>query len=355
MSIGQLVVEFWRLAMSQIAMRTLSQLIRRVGASSRAGLDARSIWDQEARYGSLTHRHQLSRVSRRLAEGDSLADALSDCDGYFPALVCDMAEIGEQTGKLDEVLLGLADHYDHLLSLRRSFLLGIAWPSLQLAAAVLIVGFLIWFMGMINPDITILGLSGTSGLFLYVLFIGLIAAAVVLLIAGTSRGWFGLGPIQLAMRLPLLGNCLKTMALARLAWSLGMALDAGVDARKAMSLALRSTQSPYYTTHLEAVDRSLLEGNEFNVALAQTGSFPDDFIQTLANAEIAGTCGDAMSRLAGEYRDRAQAASRTLTMIASFLIWGAVAVIFLVLIFQIFTTVILQPYRDALDFLEESQ
>jgi type IV pilus assembly protein PilC len=340
--------------MSRISTRNLIQLLQRLGTSLRAGIDIRRIWHQEAEHGSMHHRTQAARVAERLGEGDTLAEAMSACGGYFPMLTVDLVDVGERSGRLDVILAGLAEHYSHLLSLRRTFLVGIAWPALQLTAAIVIVGVLIWLMGVLSPDIAILGLRGPDGLMTYMLIIVMVAATGTILTMGVSQGRFGLAPIHLALRIPVLGNCLKTMALARLAWSLGLALDAGVDARMAMRLALRSTQNPLFASQADAVDRQLLDGSEFNEALQQTGVFPDEFLQALATAELSGTYGESLERLADEYRQRAQAASRTLTIIASFVVWGLVAAMLLIVIFQIFTSVILQPYREAMDFMEES-
>lgn len=339
--------------MPRISTSTLAKTLRRIGTSLKAGIDVRQVWEKEAIYGSPSHKQNVAVVRDRVGVGDSLAEAMRATNGYFPPLTCDLVEVGEATGHIERVLIDLAEHYDHLLSLRRSFLMSIAWPTLQLVAAILIVGALIFVMGIINPDVTILGLSGTTGLIKYFGTIFLIGATLAILIVGTMRGSFGPAPVQIAMRIPGVGNCIKTMSLAHMAWSLGLALDAGVDAQKAMRLALQSTNNPLYVAQIDAVDAMLAERVEFSVALAKTNVFPDDFIQSLATAEVSGTHSDAMFRLAQEYKSKAQAASRVLAMVGGFLVWGLVAMLLVFMIFQLAMQVF-QPYRDALDFLEES-
>ena len=95
---------------------------------------------------------------------------MKSAGGYFPPMFVQMVEIGEQTGKLDEVLLRLADHYEHQAQMQRSFWIGIAWPLFELTFAVLIIGFVIFLTGILagitnNPELDILGigLTGTSG------------------------------------------------------------------------------------------------------------------------------------------------------------------------------------------------
>lgn len=78
-----------------------------------------------------------------------------------------MVDVGEKTGRLDEVFIRLAEHYDHVLDLQRTFLQGIAWPMVQLIAALGVIGLLIWIMGILpegidGKPIDILGLGSSA-------------------------------------------------------------------------------------------------------------------------------------------------------------------------------------------------
>ena len=341
--------------MARISTRNLAQLCRRTGTSLRAGIDVRRIWEQEAQRGGAAQREHASRISRRIARGDTLAEAMRDTGGFFPPLTCEMVDVGEQTGRLEEVLLRLADHYDHMLSLRRLFLLGIFWPATELGLAIAIIGFLIWVMGVIAPSegatVRIFGLAGNSGLTIYIGFIALVGGALTLGVVGLMKNWFGPGPLQLVMRLPAVGSLLQTIALARLSWSLAMALESGVDARQSIRLALRSTQNPYYTRYLDQVDQVVLHGGEFHEALRDTGAFPHEFLDALQNAELSGTHGESLMSLSREYQERAQAMSRVFTTVSTIAIWGMVAMLLIMLIFQFFFQFILNPINQQLDEL----
>lgn len=341
---------------TQISYGRLAQFCHRVGTSVRAGIDPRRIWSLETGHGTSIQRQKMEEIGRRIAAGDTVSEAMRDARGYFPSLVCELVEVGEQTGRLDEVLLGLAHHYDHLVALRREFIRGVTPAALQFTAAVLIVGGLIWFMGIISPDTQILpGLSGGSAVVTYFLLIATALGAITAMVFATVRGWFGPVPMMLAMRVPMLGGCIKDMALSRFCWTLGMTLDSGVDARRSVKLALRSTQNTYYMSHEETVDRAILKGVLFVEALGPTGAFPEDFLHSLRVAEESGTHGDSMFRLAQEYQGRAERASRLLSQLATFAVWGCFVVLMCLLIYRLVVTLILPPYQEAFDFLDESQ
>src|SRR5262245_41218962 len=84
-------------------------------------------------------RSNVAQVREAVQQGTDIAAALRDRGKYFPELMVDMVAVGEQTGSLPEVLDGLADHYENLLRLRRTFVGLITLPVIQLMAAIFIV------------------------------------------------------------------------------------------------------------------------------------------------------------------------------------------------------------------------
>ena len=324
--------------MARIGIGTLASVLHRVGTAMGAGLDVRAIWEREATRGRLDYGRQAARVRDRLAQGDTLSEAMRACQGYFPALTVALIDVGENTGRLEEVLFGLADHYDHLCSLRRTFLTGIAWPCLQLFLALSIIGILILVMGAIGGGVDVLGfgLIGTSGFVAYLLIVGIGLGSLLFCLTALLRGWLGTVPLQMAMYVPVVGDFLRTSALSRMAWTLSLALNSGLDARRSMRLALHSTQNNYYMSQMDRVDEAILAGQEFHESLRQTGLFPDEFLNSLETAEISGTHGDTLGRIADEYRVRARTAATALTATASFAIWILVMMFLILMIFRLF-------------------
>ncbi len=316
-------------------------MCRRAAVSLDAGLDARSVWQREAEVASWGTRRHFEDISRRASAGDAVADAMADQAGFFPPLVVALVRVGEKTGHLEVVLDQLADHYEYLMQLRREFLLAIAWPVFQLSVAIVIIGAVIWLPAFLAPqepvDILGFGLMGTKGLLVYAAVVG-----TLILIGGTfifllSRGWLWTGPLMaVVLKIPLLGACLRTMALSRMAWALATAHHAGMGAISTMQLALEASQNSYFVARSDAVTRWLDERGEMHEALRHTGAFPEDFVITLQTGELAGSISETMSRLSQDYRNRAKALMRALTVISSVAVWGLVAVIIVFFIFRMF-------------------
>lgn len=342
--------------MSKIRMQTLAQFCRRVGLSLRAGVDIRKIWEIESNRGSPAHRRIIGEVKDKILEGESLARALRETDGYFPSLAVELIDVGESTGRLEAVLLKLADHYDHLIALRRSFLQIISWPALQLMMGIGVIGFLILILGMIGarqgvPATTVFGLAGPQGLVIYLSFICSIASVLFLAVLGLIKGWYGDWPVRAIIRIPVVGTCLQTMALARLTWSLSTALESGTDALRSMDMALKSAELHYYSKHRDEILAALRDGQEFHASLRVPGVFPEEFLDSLETAELAGTQTESLLALSAEYQQRAEQSSRLLAAGTAYFLWGLVIVLFVFTIINLVYSLYIKNIYDTLDML----
>jgi hypothetical protein len=135
--------------MSTISSRSLIQLCHRVGTAVHSGVDARQVWEMEERHASGPLREALGAIRQQVDAGATVAEGMQASNGYFPPMFVAMVAVGEQTGKLDEVLRRLAEHYEQLARMRRMFWFGIAWPLFELTVAVLVIGLVIYITGVI--------------------------------------------------------------------------------------------------------------------------------------------------------------------------------------------------------------
>jgi len=335
-----------------IGLKQLANMCRQIGVALRAGLDIRKVWEHEASRGSQGHQGRAEQVLDHINAGDTLAHAMRSVSPYFPALTCDLVEVGETAGRLEEVFEKLADHYDHMFKLRRQFYGDIAWPALQLGMATLIIGGMIWaFSALPAEPVPILGLVGTRGLIIYATLVGGVLGSLVTLGLAVTKGWLGTGPITLINKIPVVGNCIKTMAIARFSWTFSMALNAGVDARKSMKLALRSTHNRYFNSRRGQIDVDIQQGRSFHAALRESGVFPKDFLDTFETAEISGTQSESLDQLAVYYQEKAETAAKVLTRVASTLIYIVTVGIIVILIFKLFYSLYLNPINEILNDL----
>lgn len=342
----------------RIGLRELAGLSRRLALALEAGIDVRRVFQREAGgSGSRALRANLGELQLSIAAGHSLTDALARTGEYFPPLFREMIEVGEESGHLTEVLRQLAEHYEYQLKLRRAFLASLAWPAMQLFAAVMIVGLLIWILGLIGSvtgsepvDMLGLGLVGNRGVVIYFSLVGLVVLAGMLLYAAARRSVAWTWPLQrLASKIPVLGPSLQTLALARLAWALHLTLGTGMSLRKALPLCLRSTGHVAYMQQGDQVVRTVTRGEEISEALARTGTYPAEFLEQIEVGEQSGRLPEAMATLSTQYREHAQRVLGALTMLAGFAVWGLVALLIIIVIVRLFMFYV-GTINEALNF-----
>ncbi len=137
------------------------------------------------------------------------------------------------------------------------------------------------------------------------------------------------------MRVPKLGPALETIALSRLAWSLYVTFESGMDLRQALALSLRSTHNARYVSQIEPIWLSIRSGRELHEALAATRVFPRSFLDAVEVGEHSGRLSETLAILSEQWQDEARRALAVLTQIAGFAVWAMVAMLIIMIIFRL--------------------
>ncbi|MEN1681922.1 MAG: type II secretion system F family protein [Planctomycetota bacterium] len=339
--------------------KPLADLCHRLAISTESGIDVRRTWEREADSARGGLRDAFTTVRDGVSRGDTLAESLARTGKRFPRLFLEMTEVGEQTGSLAEVLHRLSDHYQRRHEMNRSLMAGLAWPLMELAAAVFIIGVLIAVLGALDLkrlngepiDVLGIGATGSGAVFVYLQLVTAIGLAVGGLIFAARRGVFWVSPLQrLAMDLPSIGPCLQKIALARLTWALHLALNVEMDLRRVVPLVLRATGSDYYTRWSRQITRLVAAGSPLHEAFAAASVFPVHFTDALQVAEESGQIVESMGRLSKQYEQEAQSAMATLSTVFGFLLGGGVMVLVGVMIVRLFQVIYVDAINDALNF-----
>lgn len=318
----------------------------RLGTGLRAGADLLKLLNSESAHGSLHQRKAMSKLAEGAKRGEQLSDVMEEEKPYFPPLMTAMTRTGEATGKLEQALLTLAEHFDQQLKLRRWFLTSIAWPALQFVMAIGVLSLLIMIMGIFSeiPDILGFGLRGFSGVLWFWFFIAIILGAIGGLVWAYFRNVGGLQNIvPLIYMIPGLGPQIQTITIARFCWTLSLTLGAGLDPMRSIRLALDSTGSDYYRSAAGDAEQAIRNGATLSGAIEATHLFPDDLVQRIEIAEHSGTDAESIEYLTEEYDEKARRAVKAIAGIVAVTIWISVALMIIYFIFKL-----AQTYFDAL-------
>ena len=120
-----------------------SQMARTLATLLGGGLPLVNALDIAARsVGNQFMAKELEVVSTRVREGASLSAAL-DARGVFPEVAVKMAEVGESTGALQDMLNTAADFYDEEISTRMERFVTLVEPVLLVIMGIVIAGLLL--------------------------------------------------------------------------------------------------------------------------------------------------------------------------------------------------------------------
>lgn len=329
---------------SRIGWKSLSLICRSLGTMLHSGVALPKAFElAAAKFNDAKARRALEQINVRIARGDEISEAMRDQGHAFPPLMIDMVSVAEQTGALPEILAGLADHYENNVRLRRTFLGAIAWPVIQLVAAILIIAFVIFILGWIAQirggeplDILGFGLVGPSGALIWLGATFGTAAAVFVLYQILAKSLMGRQMLdRVLIDLPVLGGCLRSFAIARFSWAFYLTQQTGMPIARSLDASLKATANGAFIAASPQVTRDVKTGESLSEALTRSGLFPADYLHTVYVAETSGTVPETLHRLSPQFEEQARRALAALTVTLAWLIWALVAAFIIFIIFTI--------------------
>ena len=197
-----------------------------------AGLTLRDVFRQQTARGDVHLRPVAGRIAAELDEGGALEDAMKRQGDAFPPLLTALASVGEQTGMLPEVFTELEKYYVRQQQLRRQFIAQTTWPIVQFFLAVFVLTALIFIFGFLSRPAfahSTPGLSGPAGALIFlasVFGVLLFFAALYVVATRLLRGRAFVDGFLL--RTPIVGRCLRALALTRFCLALRLTLETGM-------------------------------------------------------------------------------------------------------------------------------
>jgi type IV pilus assembly protein PilC len=337
----------------RLSTKDLIDLCRSMRYSLSSGLTLRDVMDLLTTNGPPRLRPVAAQISKELKAGWSLQDAIGKQSSTFPPIFLALVTVGEESGNLPEVLNELEKYYRVQQKLRREFIDQISWPVVQLVLAVLVIAALVVildFVAKMNPgsdatrDPLGLGLVGMDGAIkILVGFFGGVALlfGAFFLIKRLLRRRAIVEKIVL--RLPVLGPCVRAIALTRFCVALHLMLETSLSVRKTLRLALVATDNLAFTAAQGAVESALVRGETITSSLSACHVFPAHFLGTIAVAEESGRLPEVLRNQAEEYDEEARRRLSVVNKIVSYLIWLGILGIMAFAVIRIFLNVYLKP------------
>lgn len=259
-------------------------------------------------------RRHLSEILDDIQGGVSISQAFSKHPKVFSKFYVSMVRSGEESGKLDEIFLFLADHLERSYDLAMKARNALTYPAFVLAA---FVGVMILMLVMVVPRLsTILAETGQEipvytkiivgiselvrqyGVFLLVLF----AIGVVMLwrYIKTEAGSMALSRAQISV--PIIGELYRKLYLARMADNLQTLLAGGVPIVRALEITADVVGNGVYRSILQDATSSVKSGDSISQSLSRYDEIPALMSQMIRIGEETGKLDFILETIAKFYR-----------------------------------------------------
>lgn len=299
-----------------MAVTELSLFTRQLATLSRAGLPMEEALKAVAEQTENARAQRtIIGVRSQVVEGQTLAAALGHFPNSFNDLYRATVAAGEQSGRLDEVLSGLADYVEDQQAMRQKVLGALLYPAFLTIVAIAIV---IALLTTVVPDLVrvfesidaelpmltrvLIGLSDFMRAWGWLLGIGL-AAAVMAAIYALRRESVRRRVHAQILRLPLIGRFVRGVNTARFTRTLSILTRSGVPALEAMNIGGDVVSNLPMREAIARAARKVREGEAIHRALGAERLFPPITLHMIANGELSGELETMLAR-AAEHQER---------------------------------------------------
>ncbi|MBI5701643.1 type II secretion system F family protein [Candidatus Saganbacteria bacterium] len=247
--------------------------------------------------------------------GSSFSEALSNHKNVFSQMFISMVHAGERAGILGEVLDRLGTLLERDFDNAQKIKSATRYPLIIIAA--LITAFIV-VITLVIPKFSDLYSSFKIdlplptriliGLNYFMLHYWIISAAIIMAFVYFLRRFFstGFGRMMLdtnVLKIPVFGQLLKKLILARFCRMLGAMLKSGIPITEALTITGGTIENQLLAKVVEGVRLEVIKGSGLSEPMREAKVFPPLVVQMVAIGEKSGALESMLSKVA-DYFDR---------------------------------------------------
>lgn len=255
----------------------------------------------------------LQTVRDACERGESFHNALAGA-GVFPKYMLDMVNIGEQSGRLDEVMESLASYYERNEAISRSLKSAVTYPVLMIIMMLVVIAILIVKVLPIFSDVFAQLGTQMSGFSLSILefgtllnqysvwIVGAFAVIIVLfaIFANTHKGRESFS--GLFHKFFLTKRLASKMDAGHFASAMSMMLSSGLDVDQSLSMSHDLVEDKAIRSKIERCQNEISEkGVSFSDALSQARIFTGVYTRMVSVGFKTGSVDEVMRKIAEHY------------------------------------------------------
>lgn len=257
-------------------------------------------------------RQLFQNIQETVLKGTTFSKALEE-SGKFSMYEVHSLQIGEETGKLTEVLQDLARFYQNKVKQRRKIVSALSYPCIILATSTGAVFFMLKFVVPIFSDVftrfggqlpwiteKLLMISqAMENYFLYFFLLTASVAGFLWYVRKTDRSRRIVS--GLLLRLPVAGPLIQKIYLARFSNSMRLLISAHIPLLRAIALSRQMIGYYPIESSLQKVEDDILKGRSLHQSLQQFPIYPAKMIQLLKIGEESNKLDYFFARISEQY------------------------------------------------------
>lgn len=257
----------------------------------------------------------LFYTHNNLLKGRSLTDCFAKYPKTFPAFFRSMVHIGEITGKLDAVLVSLADYYEREMITKRKIKGAMSYPIMIICiaiVAVLVVSFYIMptfedVFASFDAELPAL----TQGLISFSKWLKAnfqyVIVVVILLYIGRSLAMrtkpYHRFHDRVMLLLPIIGPLQYKIVTYRFCLGMSTFLAAGMSIPDSLEIMTHMMNNAIIEDRLQVTVAEMKRGKTIAKAVSTSGIFPSMLLEMITVGENTGSLDDIFKKAAAYYED----------------------------------------------------
>ena len=270
-------------------------------------------------------REVIGKIYEAIQTGKTLSEAFREQEKALPDIMVSLIAAGEESGRLDEVMLSLAAHFEKEAKLKNKVGTAMVYPIILLVMTVVItlglmVGVVPQFatalasMNAKLPALTQAILDFSHSLinfwYVYLFFVLAIVIGIRTFIKSDKGGLFW---DRLKLRIPILGKSIRMTASARFTRTMSTLLRSGVNVLEALEITSRTLGNRFLQNKLYDARNEIRKGLSLSRAIRGITELPPMICAMIAIGEESGTLDTILNRAADFFEEEADAATAKVT------------------------------------------
>jgi len=292
-----------------------------------AGVDVKNALDIMARSDQTKDAKLYKDLSNALMQGDSLSTALNAISG-MNAYDEHTVAVGEETGKLAEVVKEMSQFYERKIELKRQMTSAFIYPVFVLVVTFGVVFFMLYsvvpmFQDMFNsfdaelPALTqkVIALSEwvqKNGMMLLLILL----AIIFLLVSQKKKTWFRRASSTMLLKMGPLSKLLRKIYLTRFCQSMKLLVESDTPLNRSLKLSGQMINFYPYEQALKKVESEVVKGEAFNKSLQKHPHlFDAKFVSLIKVSEEYNQLDKMFNKLSIQYQSEVDVQSKILSKI----------------------------------------